>query len=116
MNVGDIMTREPITVSENTPLDIVSGLMVDNRVGCIPVVDGDRGLCGIITEADFTGNERNIPFGALMMPHLFDAPPDMEQIDLVRTQARQMTAARIMCSRSRPSRKKRHSEPLSVCW
>jgi CBS domain-containing protein len=62
------------------------------------VVDEAGTLRGIITEADFTGNERNIPFGSLVMPHLFDAAPDREQFELMRAQARQMTAGQIMCS------------------
>jgi CBS domain-containing protein len=98
MIVGDIMTREPITVGEDTPLDIVAGLMIENRIGCIPVVDEGGGVRGIITEADFTGNERNVPFGAFVLPHLFDAPPEQEQLELVRSQARHTTAAQIMCA------------------
>src|SRR5262249_42036997 len=82
----DCMTRE------DTPLDIVAGLMIHTASAASPVANAGGGLRGIITEAEFTGNERNVPFGALVMPHAFDAPPDMEEVELVWTQAGQMTS------------------------
>lgn len=51
VKVSDVMTREVITVSEDTPLEEAARIMADNRVGGLPVMRGDQ-LVGIITETD----------------------------------------------------------------
>jgi CBS domain-containing protein len=50
--VGDIMTPNPATVAEDTPLEQVVEVMEANNVKRIPVVNGDR-LVGIISYTDF---------------------------------------------------------------
>lgn len=53
--VAAIMTREPQTVTEDTPVAEAARLMLEGRFGCLPVVD-DRGhLIGIVTEHDMLG-------------------------------------------------------------
>lgn len=50
--VSEVMTRDPLTVTPDTPtLDAVH-LMQERRIGCLPVVQ-DGKLVGIITERDF---------------------------------------------------------------
>jgi CBS domain-containing protein len=51
--VGDVMSRDVQTVHPDTPLSEVARLMRRNKLGCLPVVDGENTLVGIITEADF---------------------------------------------------------------
>jgi acetoin utilization protein AcuB len=50
LEVEEIM-NEPITVLENTPLEEAARLMVENGIGCLPVMRG-KDLVGIITETD----------------------------------------------------------------
>jgi CBS domain-containing protein len=50
--VGDIMTPNPVTVAEDTPLEQVVEVMEANNVKRLPVIDGDR-LVGIVAYADF---------------------------------------------------------------
>lgn len=51
ITVDKIMSREVITVHVDTPLEEVARIMVDNKIGGIPVVrNGD--VVGIITETD----------------------------------------------------------------
>ena len=50
--VGDIMTPNPITVSEGTPLDEVVQTMQTRSIKRVPVMRGDR-LVGILTRTDF---------------------------------------------------------------
>lgn len=47
-----IMTEGVMTVSPNTDVRGAAELMLDRKIGCLPVVDG-RKLVGILTEADF---------------------------------------------------------------
>jgi CBS domain-containing protein len=50
--VGEIMTPNPITVTEGTPLDQVVQIMESKNVKRLPVMRGDR-MVGIITRSDF---------------------------------------------------------------
>ena len=50
--VRDIMKRDPLTVSPDTPTMVAVDLMRSNRVGSLPVVEGGR-LLGIVTSYDF---------------------------------------------------------------
>jgi len=50
--LDQIMTRNPITVKRNTSiLDAVSKI-VSKRINCLPVVDDDGSICGIVTSTD----------------------------------------------------------------
>lgn len=51
LTANDIMTLDPITVSQDTAMDIVAEMIVSNKIGGLPVVDGKK-LVGIITQAD----------------------------------------------------------------
>lgn len=51
--VGRIMQTAMLTVEPDDPLVDVGKLMWDSKVGCLPVVQQDGTLVGIITGADF---------------------------------------------------------------
>ncbi|MGQ9594657.1 MAG: CBS domain-containing protein [Anaerolineae bacterium] len=51
LTVKEVMTREVITVTEFTPIEEAARIMVDNKIGGLPVMRGDT-LVGIITETD----------------------------------------------------------------
>ncbi|HEU4341500.1 MAG TPA: CBS domain-containing protein [Candidatus Binatia bacterium] len=50
--VGGIMTTEPITVSPEDDLEDVVELLINEKIGGIPVVDQAEGLVGIVTYVD----------------------------------------------------------------
>lgn len=50
--VEEIMTREPITVGEDTPVDEIATLMAEEDVHTLPVVDAAGGLVGVIGKVD----------------------------------------------------------------
>jgi acetoin utilization protein AcuB len=51
LTVDRFMTTELITVQEDTPIEEAARIMIDNRVGGLPVMRGET-LVGIITETD----------------------------------------------------------------
>jgi CBS domain-containing protein len=53
VKIAQIMTRDVWTVRPDTDATIVGRTLLDHRFGCLPVVDGDERLIGIITERDF---------------------------------------------------------------
>jgi CBS domain-containing protein len=50
--VRDIMTSDPVTVRPDTPLWDAARIIVTNKFGCLPVVDDNGKLIGIVTEHD----------------------------------------------------------------
>ena len=51
ITVERVMTREVITVTEQTPIEEAARIMADNEIGGLPVLRG-RELVGIVTETD----------------------------------------------------------------
>jgi len=51
ITVKELMTTQLVTVCEDCPLEEAARLMVDNKIGGVPVMRGDQ-LVGIITETD----------------------------------------------------------------
>ena len=50
--VKDVMVKEVIAVEPDTPLKGAIEVMLVNKFGCLPVVDKERKLIGIVTETD----------------------------------------------------------------
>jgi CBS domain-containing protein len=48
----DLMTTQVVTVGPATPFKEIVGLLADHRVSAVPVVDDDRHVLGIVSEAD----------------------------------------------------------------
>ncbi len=49
--VGDVMTSPPATASPDDDLEDAAARMGEDRVGCLPVMEGDR-LVGLLTVTD----------------------------------------------------------------
>lgn len=52
VEVGEVMTRSPITVSPRTSLREAARLVLSHRIGCLPVVDDEGRMLGLVTETD----------------------------------------------------------------
>lgn len=63
MKVGDVMSEEIMTINEDAALKEAATVMVKSGVSGLPVVDDDRKVIGIITEADFVTAEANRSWG-----------------------------------------------------
>lgn len=51
ITVERVMSKNIITVAEDTPIEEAARVMADNKIGALPVIKGDE-LVGIITETD----------------------------------------------------------------
>jgi CBS domain-containing protein len=98
VKVSDIMTAPAVTVREDSTLEQVARVMLDHRIGGVPVVGEDGRLRGIITESDFSARNRPVPFSMLELPNLFGhwLEPAIERIY---QEARGMTAGEVMTKR-----------------
>ena len=53
VRVVEAMHRDVVTVSPELPVSKAARILLENKYGCLPVVDDEQQLQGIITEADF---------------------------------------------------------------
>ena len=51
ITVKDVMTKDVVTITEDTPIEEAARIMADNKIGGLPVVR-DGKVVGIITETD----------------------------------------------------------------
>ena len=51
LHIREVMTSPPITVPEDAPLEEAARVMVEKKIGCLPVTR-DGALVGMITETD----------------------------------------------------------------
>jgi CBS domain-containing protein len=70
MKVKDILTEPVLTVGEDTSLERVAQIMLENRIGGVPVINESGELTGIVTESDFTAKEKCVPFSLFRAPQL----------------------------------------------
>jgi len=49
--VEEVMSSPAITVADDAPIEQAARIMIDEKVGCLPVMRGDE-LVGVITETD----------------------------------------------------------------
>ena len=51
LKARNIMVKDVITISEDTPFEEAARIMADKKIGCLPVMQGDE-LVGIISDND----------------------------------------------------------------
>jgi CBS domain-containing protein len=69
MKISEIMTRDVISVTAETPMPEVAKIISEQKIHAVPVIDDDSRVIGIITETDFfTKNSANM----IYMPSLID--------------------------------------------
>ena len=51
-SLEQVMTHNPVTVRRHTPIGDAVGKLVSKRINCLPVVDDDGSVCGIVTSTD----------------------------------------------------------------
>jgi CBS domain-containing membrane protein len=52
LRVKEVMSARVYTATPDTTLIDASALMAEHKIGCLPVVEGDNQLVGIVTETD----------------------------------------------------------------
>ena len=69
--VVHVMSRSPHTAQPHEPLSLAAGRMVRHEVSCLPVLDGDQHIVGMVTLTDFVECAQLLlgpPIGKLMTP------------------------------------------------
>lgn len=52
VKVYDVMCEQPLTITAGTSLREAALLMIENKIGGLPVIDLENNVIGIITESD----------------------------------------------------------------
>jgi len=58
MIARDVMTRDVISVTPDTPVRKVASLLVKHRIGAVPVIDDGGAPIGIVSESDLIRPDR----------------------------------------------------------
>lgn len=53
LTMRSVMTRRVRTIAEDTPASQAVAILIDSKIGCLPVEGADGQLVGLITETDF---------------------------------------------------------------
>lgn len=96
MKVSEIMSSPVKTVKTDCTLEDAALFMLENNIGCLPVVDAEGKLVGMLTESDFAAKEHAIPFSRVYAPKLFGEWMSKEGIDKAYKEARDYTVDKIM--------------------
>ena len=69
LTTRDVMTKDPITVARDLSVTDAARIMVESRVGGLPVLEGDT-LAGLVTEGDLIMRDVKVEFPTYL--HLLD--------------------------------------------
>jgi CBS-domain-containing membrane protein len=86
--VREEMSTPPRVVRDGTTIEEAARVMLDEGIGCLPVVDVDGGMVGIVTESDLTGARPWLSLRAWAQPQAAEeavpAAPDLEHLRALR--------------------------------
>ncbi len=83
--VADVMTRDPITVTPETPLTEVIRTLSERKISGLPVVDNTGKLVGVISETDLMWRETGVkqpPYIMLLDSVIYLENPGQYERDL----------------------------------
>jgi CBS domain-containing protein len=97
MTVKELMSEPVVTVDENMLAADVARVMQEHDIGAVVVVDASGQLRGIVTESDFTGIGRCVPFSLAIAQVVFGArAATIAELERIYAMARQLRARQIM--------------------
>ncbi len=99
MQVKEVMSEPAITVNESASLAEIADLMLKEGIGCVPVVNNQGLISGIITESDFAAKEKGVPFSTFRAPQIFGQWMGKSGVEQMYQAAREMKAEEIMKSK-----------------
>lgn len=95
--IAEVMSSPPVTIHERTPAGEVAKLMMDRDIGAVIVVDDAGLLKGLITESDFTGVARCVPFTLELAPVIFGhRAATFQEMQRIVEQAKSLPAQQVM--------------------
>jgi CBS domain-containing protein len=88
--VREVMSQPPRVVREETTIEEAARVMLDENIGCLPVVGTDGAMVGVVTESDLTGARPWLSLQAWGHPQAAEkarpAAPDLERLRTTRVE------------------------------
>ena len=99
LTAKDIMTKDVVTVTPDTSLEELAGLLVKNQISGAPVVDAKGALYGIVTENDLIEQNRRLHIPTVVS--FLDAAIYLESSKKFAEDVRRVTATKVgdICTR-----------------
>lgn len=60
MQIADVMTQAPETVTPTTPIQIAVQVLADRRIGALPVIDAEGTVVGVLSEQELMERESGV--------------------------------------------------------
>lgn len=96
MKAKEIMTKPVRVVPEDCTLETAALMMLEHGMGCLPIVNAKGKLVGILTESDFAGQEKGIPFSLYKFPQVFGEWMPKDGVEKMFDAARTRTVGEFM--------------------
>ena len=98
LNAKDFMTKDVITISPESTVKELAGLLIKHKISGAPVVDNENNLIGIITENDLIRQNKRLHIPTVI--RLFDAFFVLGS-DKIEGEIKNMTATKVdeICTR-----------------
>lgn len=90
LTAREIMTREVVTVTTDTTIRELAEIIMNHRIGSVPVVDSEGVLVGIVTESDLIEQDKNFHIPTIIS--LFDWVIYLESEKKFERELKRMTA------------------------
>ena len=91
VRVKDIMTKDVITVTEDTTIKELAKILTDNRISGCPVVDKDGSVLGVVGEGDLVMLQKNLHIPTVVA--IFDAVIYLESLKHFEEDLNKMTGS-----------------------
>lgn len=70
-SASEIMSADPMTVGPETPVKDIAQIMLEKRIRCLPVVDEEGTVLGVVDEEDLVHQDAKIHFPSFI--HFLDS-------------------------------------------
>jgi len=99
LTARDVMTKEVVTVTMETTIRELAGIITAHRIGSVPVVDSAGNLVGIVTESDLIEQDKSFHIPTVIS--LFDWVIYLESEKRFEKELKRMTARTVgdICAR-----------------
>jgi nucleotide-binding universal stress UspA family protein/predicted transcriptional regulator len=96
VTVGEIMSRPVVTAPEDATLAEIARLMLERGIGCVPLVDAQGKLSGVVTEVDLTGRGHYNRVARGHIPYVFGRSVVKEELEATYRAGQTLTAKEVM--------------------
>ncbi|MGB0452908.1 MAG: CBS domain-containing protein [Bacteriovoracaceae bacterium] len=99
MNAKDIMTANPISLTEDKLVKDAADLMTEKSISALPITNAEGKLVGIITESDFVGKAVDIPHALVSIKQLFKENFHHADVELICAKVKEKPLKNVMSTK-----------------